>query len=96
MTAITCTYGRGWHPVRDTSNPSRDPLSYGFTSFSALNWQRHNSLRGRPLAKLAAAERRIANPAPRLVADAERDARAALSNHAFVMGHFERLLGAAA
>lgn len=33
---------------------------------------------------------------PRVVADAERDARAAIQNHAFVMGHFERLLGRAA
>jgi len=31
-----------------------------------------------------------------VVAEAERDARAALSNHQFVMGHFQRLLEKAA
>lgn len=33
---------------------------------------------------------------PSLVRDAQRDARVALQNHAFVMGHFDRLLRDAA
>lgn len=44
----------------------------------------------------AAVMKPVRLPKLRLVVQAERDARAALQNHAFVMGHFERLMGLAA
>lgn len=50
---------RRWAPVRDTSNPSRDALARGRTSFVMLNQQRANSLRGRPLARLRMVEAAI-------------------------------------
>ena len=50
---------RRWEPVRDTSNPSRDPLARGRTGFVALDLQRDKSLRGRPLAQLRMIEAAI-------------------------------------
>jgi hypothetical protein len=96
MTAIDYNrVRRRWEPVRDTSNPSRDALARGRTSFTMLNQLRSASLRGRPLAKLCKAEAAIAHRQG-LAEQAERDARAALQNHAFVMDSFNRLLGIAA